>query len=176
MQGDPDGSFSHGQLARGLADRRPLNRDRAHHVALAGRQAVEVAVHVARRRGRTILLRGQNVGKILDRHIHAAALSTQGVDQLVARDRPDPGTDWVGLDPGVPLQVNGQQRFLHDILGIALGRACAGKPSTRRRPQDRGKGLQLPPVGHRVAGIGRPHQAGPFDLALVHARSLHQFA
>ena len=43
------------------------------------------------------------------------------VDKLVVGDGPDPGQQRLAIDPCMPLQVHGEQCFLHDILDI-LGR------------------------------------------------------
>ncbi len=65
-----------------------------------------------------LLRRGQGFNDVLNRHHDTPAAPTQIVDQLVPCDGPQPREDGASGIPTRSLQVNGQQSFLHNILGI----------------------------------------------------------
>ena len=75
------------------------------------------------------------------------------------------------LLPGVALQVNSEQGFLHDVLGIRIAFSGASEPAAGGCAQHRRQRLEQPLIGGRVAGIGPAHQAGPLGFAFPHARS-----
>ena len=84
-------------LARRQRRQRPVDLAVAGAVLGLGRRRVEIAV---------------------GRHLDAAADPPERVDQLEAGDGIEPRADRRVGAPGVPLQVNRQQGFLHDILRI----------------------------------------------------------
>ena len=69
--------------------------------------------------------RRQHRLKILDRLVTAHAAPAQGVDDLVARDRIDPRGQFRAAVPGLALQMDRQQRLLHDILDIRIAQPSA---------------------------------------------------
>ena len=109
-------------------------------------------------------LSAADVGTIV---AHAAA---QAVDELMPRNRPDPWAERLRLDPCVPLQVDGDQRFLHDILDFdrtARTRGRAAQHGAQRRRQL----LEQHLIGGSIAGVGRSHQRRPLVVALLHRAS-----
>ena len=116
------------------------------------------------------LLGRQHVGKIVDIDEHPAAALAQGIDQLVARDREQPGTERRRRIPGVPLQMHRQQYLLHDILALVGRLARAREPALRRRPQDRRDHVKKPMIGGTVARV-RPAASVPSTRSHARARA-----
>jgi hypothetical protein len=61
---------------------------------------------------------GENVRKIINRHLDTKPAPASCIDKLMADDGSDPRPEWPGLVPGMTLEVDRQQRFLHNILEI----------------------------------------------------------
>ncbi len=67
----------------------------------------------------------ERVDDVLQRNLGALAAPPEGIDDLVTRDRRHPRRNrGTGL-PRAPLQVQGEQHFLNDVLGIEPDRASA---------------------------------------------------
>ena len=167
MQRDPDRRLAHAEARRRLADRAALDGNRRDHRALAGRQHRQRLADLALARPVRLRGGGKRLGDLVDVDVDAPAAPPPRVDQLVAGDRIEPRRHRrIGL-PGVAFHVNGQQRFLHDVLRIdaALPGAAPGKAAH----QDRGA-LQEGRVGAVVAGKCRPQQ--PRKFGFVHAGQL----
>ena len=96
----------------------------------------------------------RRLGDLVDIDFDAPAAPPPRVDQLVAGDRIEPRRHRRIGPPGVAFHVNGQQRFLHDVLRIdaALPGRGAGQsraPGRRRpagRPCRRFRRRQVPPA------------------------------
>ncbi len=78
--------------------------------------------------------RGEHGLEILDRLVAAHAAPAHRVDDLVARDRVDPGRQPEAAVPGLPLQMDRQQSLLHDILDIRVADPGARESAPRHRP------------------------------------------
>ena len=126
-----------------------------HDPALALGQAGQ---HLPRIEGASLLRRrgrGERVGMVVDVDMIGEAAAAQMVDQLVARDRTQPGLQRLRLVPGVALQMHGQQSLLDDVLAIRI------RP-TGRRQAARCHGTQPGSDAQQQAAIAPRHPpSGP---------------
>src|SRR5262245_50775435 len=118
MKRNPDRSSCHGEAGRGLADRSALDSNGPPNLAFPRGQAFEMAVNACYKHVRLALAGCDQFGKIVNRNTYPLAAPAQHVDHLMARDSPDPRARLRLLIEGLPLEVNGEQGFLHDILGV----------------------------------------------------------
>jgi hypothetical protein len=65
---------------------------------------------------------------------------------LMACDRPNPGAERCILIPTLPFEVNGEQRFLHNILGILIALSGSSQAAARQAAKDKGQLQQQFPV------------------------------
>ncbi len=130
--------------------------------------ALDVAAHVRVLRFR----RGEHRLEILDRFGAPRAAPPHRVDDLVARDRVDPGRQPGAAVPGVPLQMDRQQSFLHDILDIRVADPHARKRPSRHRANRPADLLEQPTIGRLVARQGGAHHRRPFVVAGTDGRFL----
>jgi hypothetical protein len=93
----------------------------ARDIALSGWQAFEMAIDVSYEHGWFALAAGQDFGEAVERKVDPAAAPAQRIDHFMARDRPKPRAKR-RLVPALPLEMNGKQRLLHNVLGATLAR------------------------------------------------------
>ena len=130
--------------------------------------------------------RGENRLEILDRLKPAGAAPAHCIDDLVASDRRDPGREAKAAVPGVALQVDRQQRFLHNILDICVAGPRPRKGASRHRPnrppnlleqspidrldRPRLRRASFRPIFHR---LGRRPQRRSFDIRATATNVTH---
>jgi len=102
-----------------------------HDRALPGRQEFEMPADIGDKHIRFGAAVRQDFGKIIDRKRDAAAAPAQGVDHFMARDGAKPGPKGSLLIPALPLEMNGKQGFLHNILGVGISHSCWARPGVR---------------------------------------------
>src|SRR5437879_4476652 len=91
------------------------------------RQASQKFFDVVRALGpRTVVLR-QDFGILIERHACRRPDPAQIVDELVSSDGVQPGRKWLPSVVGVALEMDGQQHFLHQILGFRRAASEAGE-------------------------------------------------
>ena len=111
-------------------------------------------------------------GKIVDRNMEPSAAPPQHIDYFMTCDGPNPGAEWCFLIPTLPFEVNGEQCFLHNILGILNGQSGSSQAAARQAAKDRGQLQQQFPVSLGVAQIGRAHEQGPLVVLAVGAHQV----
>jgi len=96
---------------------------------------------IAARLGCLAVRCGQQIVLLVQRVVQRllARAPAQQVDQLVARDRIDPGGDRLPRVIRMPLIVNGQKQLLHQVLDL-FGQIH--EPLSQKRPQMRAQILQ----------------------------------
>jgi hypothetical protein len=171
MQGHPDGSISHRKTCRRLANRRAIDGNGPHDIALPGRQAFEMTIDVGDEHAWFAVAARQNFGKIVEWNVDPAAAPAQRIDHFVARDGPQPRANRRSLAPASPLEMNGKQRFLDNVLGVSIGQSGTGKAPARQRAKHRRQLQKETPVGIRVTGIAGTHQQGPLLFSSVAAQN-----
>src|SRR5580704_11566200 len=171
MQSHTDGSIGHRKTRRRLAGRRAIDGNGPHDPALSGRQALEMTIDVAYEHVRFALAACQDFGKIVERKVDPAAAPTQRIDHFMARDGPQPRANRRSLVPALPLEMNGKQRLLHNVLGVGIGHSGTAKAPARHRAKHRRQLQQETPVGIRVAGIAGTHQQGPLLFSTTAAQN-----
>src|SRR6202020_104762 len=115
-------------------DRRAVQRDRGHDVALARGQRLQKLARIAQRVRILGLWRGEELLEILERLELPPAATAECVYDLVARDRVHPGRERLPGVPGVALKVDRQQGLLHCILDVRVPNPGARKRAERHRP------------------------------------------
>jgi hypothetical protein len=113
------------------------------------------------------LAAGQDFGEAVERKVDPAAAPAQRIDHFMARDGPKPRANRRILVPALPLEMNGKQRLLHNVLGVGIGHSSTGKAPARHRAKHRRQLQQETPVGIRVAGIAGTHQQGPLLFSSI---------
>src|SRR5262245_56433417 len=83
------------------------------------------------------LRRRQRFGKVVERYMYPPPAPPERIDHLMPCDRPNPWGCRGHPVPALSLEVNGEQRLLHDILGIGIGEprpreALAGEGANHR--------------------------------------------
>ncbi len=148
---------------------RAFHRDRRDDGALAGSERFKRAPDLALARSLFRLGSGRVEGFVqLD--LQAAADLAEGVDQLEPRDGVEPWLDRQIALPGVAFQVDGKQRFLHDVLWID---AALSGSAPREAANKGGRPAKKFRIGSFVAlesGFQQPRELG-FLLA-THQRTL----
>ena len=91
----------------------------------------------------------------------APAAPPQYVYQLMPCDRPNPWARRGGMVPALPLEVNGKQRLLHNVLGFRVSQACPGEALAGKGAKHGRLFQQKPPVSSPIALIGRGEERGP---------------
>ena len=169
--------LSHIEPRCSLPNGRAVERNGGDGAALALREALQVMIEPGRDRRRFGGIVGKRFGELLDWYVIAAAAAAHSIDQLVAGDCAQPWSEWQRGIPGLPLEVNGEQGFLHDILGIIEWQSGAAQTPARRRPQGRRQAREQPIVGGGIALVGGPHPIGPinFELAQTGLPRFHSF-
>ena len=105
---------------RGLGHAEPFDMRVADRARLLGAEAREQAIHVHPRRARLLEpLCDQDRLDILDRHRDLPP--PEMIDHPIARDRVEPGGERAIAIVAGAAGVDGDQRFLHQILDILLG-------------------------------------------------------
>jgi hypothetical protein len=170
MQGHPDGSIGHRKTRRRLANRGTIDGNGPHDLALSGWQAFEMTIDVGDEHAWFAFLARQDFGKIADGKVDPAAAPAQRIDHFMARDGPKPRANRRILVPALPLEMNGKQRLLHNVLGVCIGHSSTGKAPARHRAKHRRQLQQETPVGIRVAGIAGTHQEGPLLFSSIAAQ------
>jgi hypothetical protein len=92
MQGHPDGSIGHRKTRRRLANRRTIDGNGPHDLALSGWQAFEMTIDVGDERAWFAFAARQDFGKIVERKVDPAAAPAQRIDHFMTRDGPKPRT------------------------------------------------------------------------------------
>ncbi|CDX49202.1 hypothetical protein MPL3365_10254 [Mesorhizobium plurifarium] len=151
------------ELARRLADRMAVDRDRRHHRALRRRQPVERPVDVALTHRFRLRFR-EGFGDLIDLDLDTPSAPAESVDQLEAGNCVDPRQDRRILAPGVSFDVNCQQGFLHDILGVdpALYDLAPDKAAN-----ESGNPVQKVGIRPFIARDRSPEQPGELGLVLA---------
>ena len=92
----------------------------------------------------------------------------------MARDGAKPGPKGSLLIPALPLEMNGKQGFLHNILGVGIGHSCWGKAPACVGTKHWRQQQQQTPVGIAIARIARAHQKSPllFFFLAAHKGSI----
>ena len=126
-----------------------------------GGSVLHQLLRVAERVRILALGRGEKVLKSSIGSAPSRPAATHRVDDLVAGDRVHPGPELLAAVPGVPLEMDRQQRLLHRILDIGVAQPGALKRPTRHRPDRTTDILQQPPVDPLVARHGGPHHLRP---------------
>jgi len=109
--------LAHHQLCCRFPDRYALGEYRLQNMALPVRKASNVPLQMSDlNRGRGLAQRW--VGEVVDIAPVSVAILMQGVEQLVAGDREQPGTKRRTLTPRVPLEMHGEQSFLYNCLTL----------------------------------------------------------
>src|ERR1700730_18964270 len=103
MQGHPDGSFGHRKTRRRLANRRTIDGNGPHDLALSGRQAFEMTINVGDEHAWFALAVGQDFGEAVKRKVDPAAAPAQRIDHFMARYAPKPRANRRILVPALPL-------------------------------------------------------------------------
>ena len=113
-------------------------------------------------------LRGRSIQKFFDIDLDAPSTPPEGIDELEAGNRIDPRQHRRILAPGMPFHMNGQQGFLHDILGIdpALYDLAPDKTADQR-----GNPVQKVGIGPFVSRDRGSHQPGKLGLILAAHKS-----
>ena len=124
MQRHAHRALAHAELCRRVADAGAFERNRPDDRSLAAIEPIDQPHDLPP--AELLLLIGaaigQRVGQFIDRDLRAAAAPAQRIDELVAGDRRHPRPDQIGLPPGMAVQMDGEQRLLHNVLRIASGR------------------------------------------------------
>ena len=131
--------------ADGTHDRRSTRiepSDKALHVAGLGR--------IPLGRGRKNLRVSINIDR------DPLATGSECIDDLVAGQGVEPGSQGCILAPGVALQVNGQQNLLQDILAMARIQMTSTRGDDPA--QNRRNSIQKAGIGRLVATICGPHE------------------
>ena len=102
---------------------------------------------------------------------HSAAAPAQRIDHFMARDGPQPRANRRSLVPALPLEMNGKQRLLHNVLGVGIGHSSTGKAPARHPAKHRRQLQQETPIGLRVAGVAGTHQQGPLLFPFIAAQN-----
>ena len=128
-----------------------------------GAESVHEPLRVAQRMRVLRLGRGKKLLEILKRLDTPRAAPAQSVDDLVPRDRVDPGRKLLPGVPGVALEVDRQQGLLHCILDIRVARLSrARKPrAPLPAPNDRSPPAVAGRPPHRPRS--RPSSFGTTD-------------
>ena len=124
------------QPRRRLLDRAPLDRERAHQIALALAEPAEQTIEILPVEPVVGASGASEIGEIVDRQRRLVAAAAARVDQLVARDGHDPGADRPIHVPCVALQMD--------------RRAASPAPHPRRR-RHRGRGARNRAARRRAA-------------------------
>src|SRR5690606_30108071 len=103
-----------------IGDRMSLDGDRRHDGTLACRQTIERARQFPGTQG-LVCWRSKRMRHVFDVHLGAATMPAARIDELVPRDCKYPRKDRPPRPPRVTLQVNGEQRLLHDVLRVDPG-------------------------------------------------------
>ena len=103
------------------------------------------------------------------------AATAKMVDQLVTRDRAQPGLERLRLVPSVALQVHGQQSLLNDILAIRIRPTGRCETARRHGVQPRSDEEQQAPIRLVVPLPGCPHERGEIFRFGQEAHSVHVF-
>src|ERR1700730_10535992 len=106
MQGHPDGSIGHRKTRRRLANRRTIDGNGPHDLALSGWQAIEMTIDVGDEHAWFALAAGQDFGEAVERKVDPAAAPAQRIDHFMARDGPQPWANRGVLVPALPLEMN----------------------------------------------------------------------
>ena len=137
MQRHPQCALAHAQRLRGITCRSSFDGNQSHDTALPLVQGFEHTLHVMPAASSAVT-RASPTRPRRPATVRRAAPATHHVDQLVAADCRNPRRDRLIRAPGVALQVNCQQGFLHHILHFlhlrfpSAGSDCASCPATRQ--------------------------------------------
>src|SRR5690606_27837848 len=139
--------------------------DRRHDGTLAGRQTIERARQFPGTQG-LVCWRSKRMRHVFDVHLGAATMPAARIDELVPRDCKYPRKDRLRRPPRVTLQVNGEQRLLHDVLRVDPG-SGARQLATGRAANDRGHAMQEVAVRCLVATERGTHACGERGLLVT---------
>ena len=160
MKGDPDRTFAHPEMGCHIGGTSALDGNLADDGALPLGQAIEHSPGIDARRAPGLNRELQRVRHLVDIDVVANATSAQMVGEFVPRDRPQPRLDRPGLVPSVPLEMHGEQGFLHDIFTLRRSATCRGQTSPNYRPQPKSYTTQETAICLVIPLPCRPHQGG----------------
>ena len=172
MQGNAHRALRHAESVGYLAGSRAFDGDGLHDVALPPLQARKDALGIDAIADGRLLVHRKHITDVIDRHMHASAAPAQIVDQLVLRNGPHPGQQRLALVPGVPLQMYGQQRFLHHVLDLFRTQPVSGKATSHQPAQNRRKAREHAAISTCVTTVGSPHQLRPVRGLVRHAATV----
>lgn len=156
MQRDAHCALRHSQLHRGFASRVSFQRYGTHDAALALAQVAQESVEVVHVLLVICSIVCQRLEQIVDGNMGPLAAPSKTVDELVARDGRDPGSDRRARHPGTAFQVQSEEDFLHNVF-------CIESEALRSRPHD-------------VAQCnGQQHEQLAIRARVTLKRSLHQY-
>ena len=158
MEYNADCSFRHAEVLSHLARAFSVNRNGHHNVALPAREMSDGRLSIETAGNRYGNLGNKKLTELVDWKVFTLFRAPKMVDKLVVSDRADPGQERLAIDPCMPLQVHGEQCFLHDILDILSRKAIAkeGVPGEPAQPwADLAKQLA---IRIRVATVGGTHE------------------
>ena len=118
MQNNPHSTFRHAEILGHLAGAFTVDRNGHHNVALPAREMSDGRLRIQTARNRCGNVGNKKLTELVDRKVFTLFRPPKMVDKLVVGDRADPGQKRLAIDPCMPLQVHGEQCFLHDILDI----------------------------------------------------------
>jgi hypothetical protein len=164
MKRDTDGPLAHAKALRGLLNRTTLDRYGFHQIPLALAELLEQSIEITTIHGVIVVCGDQQIGQIVDRHRLPVPSPAKGVDDLIAGDGHDPGPDGPIDVPTLPFEMDRNENFLNDILGVALIKTGVAALPARRRSQDGRERGEEAMIRLSVPSERGAHQRGPFLL------------
>ena len=109
--------LAHAKMLGRLADRAPIDANRGHGGALAGRKGIKDTANLAFADGLRFEL-CRDFGNLPALDLHPATATAIGVNELMARNGIEPGRYGCIMPPRMALDVDCKQRFLNNILRV----------------------------------------------------------
>jgi hypothetical protein len=127
-------------------------------------EPAEQTVEVATIRGVVASFGGQYIRELVDRQRQPIPSTATRINQLVARDCHDPGTERPIDIPSVSFEVDRQENLLNDIFGFAPIQTDTSAISARHRSQERRQRSEKAAISRGIAVERGAHQQPPFLL------------